>query len=222
MSALRCIILYWAILFNTSVFSQPPHLNPLALAALKNIASAKFSQHLTFLGSDLLAGRGTGTRGGDIAAAYIAGDLAKLNIQPAGDDHSYYQQIPMHGSRPLPGSNFQIISKHSEKRLELGKDYLLYNTGAQTFVPKPVPLEGPDYRHTSRAAGAQRLIKWGQQIYHTPADDLQQPINLAAAQQHTQVLFALCLALANSTNAPQWRKGVPYLAARLQSIAEKR
>lgn len=555
MSALFCIILYWAILLNAPVFSQAGHLNASALVALKNVSSTRFSQHLTFLSSDSLAGRGTGTRGGEIAATYIAAELAKLHIQPAGDEHSYYQQIPMHGSRPLANSSFQILTKRGLIPLQLGKDYLLYNTGAQTFVPKPVPLvfvgygivapeydhndyqalnvvgkivvflsgepasiepsyfagsqptlysfpetkqktalargavgsimiptprqesgrdwqawlhefafedislfysvagnlsvmvnpeaasllfedaayslkqifnmeatnnlrsfqlavaasfrgsfqqrdflapnvvgllpgseaqlndsfviisahydhlgigpviaadsiyngvfdnaagvaavleiarvlaalpekpkrsvlflfltgeekgllgssyyvdhpvvplyktianlnvdglamfdtfndvvgvgaelstlgelleevaaeldlrvssipaqfpglvsfarsdqitfakagipallvmEGPEYRHTSREAGLQRLIKWGQEIYHTPFDDLRQPINLMAAEQHTQILLALCLALANSTNAPQWKKGVPYLAARLQSIAEKR
>ena len=555
MSALCCIILYWALLLNAPVFSQAAPLNASALAALKSVSSTRLSRHLTFLGSDSLAGRGTGTRGGEIAAAYIAAELATLHIQPAGDEHSYYQQIPMHGSRPLANSSFQIFTKRGLVPLQLGRDYLLYNAGAQTFVPKPVPLvfvgygivapefdhndyqalnvvgkivvflsgepasnepsyfaasqpsiysfpetkqktalargavgsimipmprpessrdwqawlhefafedislfysvagnlsvvmnpqtasllfaeapyslkqifnmeaannlrsfqlavsasfrgsfqqrdflapnvigllpgseaefkdsyvivsahydhlgigpavetdsiyngvfdnaagvaavleiaralalmpekpkrsvlflfltgeekgllgssyyvdhpvvplyktianlnvdglamfdtfndvvgvgaelstlgellkevaaelglrvspipaqfpglvsfarsdqitfakagipallvmEGPEYRHTSREAGLQRLIKWGQEIYHTPFDDLRQPINLMAAEQHTQILLALCLALANGTNAPQWKKGVPYLAARLQALAEKR
>jgi len=140
-------------------FSQSQHLNKSARETIERISGHLLYQHLAFLGSDSLAGRGTGTRGGEIAAAYIADELAKLHIQPAGDDHSYYQQIPMHGSRPLPGSNFQIISKPSEKRLELGKDYLLYNTGAQTFVPKPVPLVfvgygivAPEYDHNDYQA----------------------------------------------------------------------
>jgi Zn-dependent M28 family amino/carboxypeptidase len=95
-------------------------------------------------------------------------------------------------------------------------------TFAKAGVPALLVMEGPDYRHTAREAGLQRLIKWGQEVYHTPVDDLQQSINLAAAEQHVQVLLALGLALANGTSEPQWKKGVPYLAAHLQAIAEKR
>ncbi|MCG3120408.1 MAG: hypothetical protein ALAOOOJD_03094 [bacterium] len=127
-------------LFATAAFSQPPLLSPVVRETMQTISGEVMTRHLNFLGHDSLAGRGTGTRGGEIAAAYIAGELAKLGIPPAGDEGSYYQQIPMHGSRPLSQSNFQLVTKRGAIQLELGKDYLLYNTGAQTFIPKPVPL----------------------------------------------------------------------------------
>ena len=115
-------------------------MNDPARQAMAGISEASIHQHLSLLGSDLLEGRGTGTRGGELAATYIANELRKSGIKPAGDDNSYYQQIPMHGSKPLASSNFQFITPSRQIKLEIGKDYLLYNTGAQTFIPKPAPL----------------------------------------------------------------------------------
>jgi Zn-dependent M28 family amino/carboxypeptidase len=93
---------------------------------------------------------------------------------------------------------------------------------AKAGIPALLIMEGSNYRHTAKEEGLQRMIDWGRTIYHTPFDDLQQPMNLEAAQQHAQIIFAFCYALANGNFAPQWEKGVPYINARLQSIAEKR
>jgi Zn-dependent M28 family amino/carboxypeptidase len=50
---------------------------------------------LRFLSDDLLEGRGTGTRGGDIAAQYIAAQFMALGLEPAGDSGTYFQRVPM-------------------------------------------------------------------------------------------------------------------------------
>src|SRR5579863_7325602 len=47
--------------------------------------------HVKFLASDLLEGRGTGQRGGDIAAEYIATEFALYGLKPAGDNGTYMQ-----------------------------------------------------------------------------------------------------------------------------------
>ncbi len=111
-----------------------------AAAARASISGERIYRHLAVLGSDSLAGRGTGTRGGEKAAAYLAQQLQSFGLLPVGDDSSYFQQIPMHASKPLPGSKLQLVTKSGPVDLVLGADYLLYNTGAQTFIPKPVPL----------------------------------------------------------------------------------
>jgi len=105
-----------------------------------SISVENLQHHINFLGSDSLEGRGTGTRGGELAARYLADELAKLKLIPIGDDSTYFQNIPMHGSKPLPNSMFTVVAGEREQHFELGKDYVLYNSGAQTFVPRPVPL----------------------------------------------------------------------------------
>ncbi|UCE94043.1 MAG: M28 family peptidase [Flavobacteriaceae bacterium] len=51
--------------------------------------------HIYFLASDELKGRQTGTPELDIAAAYIANNLRKHDVKPAGKDGSFYQNVPM-------------------------------------------------------------------------------------------------------------------------------
>jgi hypothetical protein len=47
-----------------------------------------------FLADDLLEGRGTGKRGHELAALYVASRYRALGLQPAGDSGSWYQRVP--------------------------------------------------------------------------------------------------------------------------------
>jgi hypothetical protein len=46
------------------------------------------------IADDSMEGRDTGKRGGLKSATYIAGELKKLGLEPAGDNGSYFQAIP--------------------------------------------------------------------------------------------------------------------------------
>jgi Zn-dependent M28 family amino/carboxypeptidase len=72
------------------------------------IDKEKIRAHVKFLASDLLEGRGTGQRGGDIAAEYIATQFALYGLQPAGDNGSYFQDVPMVGVKTLPETSFRF------------------------------------------------------------------------------------------------------------------
>lgn len=104
------------------------------------ISSDSLIMHLRVLGNDSLEGRATGTPGGEKATRYIAGKLKKYQVLPGAEDKSYYQNIPMHGSIPLPDSRLRLYATGHISDFEMNQDYLLYKTGAQTFVPTPVPL----------------------------------------------------------------------------------
>ena len=71
----------------------------------------KIRAHVKFLSSDLLEGRGTGQRGGDIAAEYIATQFALYGLHPAGDDGTFFQNVPMVGVKTLPDSSFKLHFK---------------------------------------------------------------------------------------------------------------
>ena len=93
------------------VVSLTAHLSPLAAqtpaAALARAVEADvIGAHLALLADDALEGRGTGQRGGEIAAKYLAAQFARLGLEPAGDDGTYYQRIPLrraHGTTRAPG-----------------------------------------------------------------------------------------------------------------------
>ncbi|HWE43993.1 MAG TPA: M28 family peptidase [Gemmatimonadaceae bacterium] len=58
------------------------------------ITAAEVDAHLRFLSSDLLEGRAPATRGGQLAAEYIASELREDGIAP-GVNGSYFQEVPI-------------------------------------------------------------------------------------------------------------------------------
>src|ERR1700749_3172615 len=70
-------------------------LPPAARAAADSIDPEKIRAHVRFLSLDLLEGRGPGTRGGELAAEYIATQLAPSGVEPAGDNGTYFQRVPL-------------------------------------------------------------------------------------------------------------------------------
>jgi Zn-dependent M28 family amino/carboxypeptidase len=86
-----------------------PHLPPSAIAAMQGIRPDNIETHVRFLSHDLLEGRGTGQRGGDIAAEYIAAQFALYGLKPAGDNGSYLQKVPLTGITPGAGTRFTLV-----------------------------------------------------------------------------------------------------------------
>ena len=58
--------------------------------------------HLRYLADDLLEGRGPGTRGGVLAAKYVAAQFEAMGLEPAGPDRSYFQPVALVGMKPQP------------------------------------------------------------------------------------------------------------------------
>ena len=70
-------------------------LPPAARAAAAAIDPEKIRAHVRFLSLDLLEGRGPGTRGDKLAAEYIATQFALSRLQPAGENNTFFQQVPL-------------------------------------------------------------------------------------------------------------------------------
>jgi Zn-dependent M28 family amino/carboxypeptidase len=70
-------------------------LPPAARAIASAIDPEKIRAHVRFLSLDLLEGRGPGKRGAEIAAEYIATQFALDGLQPAGDNGTFFQQVPL-------------------------------------------------------------------------------------------------------------------------------
>ena len=63
--------------------------------ALDQIRGDQIAAHLRFLADDLLEGRAPSTRGGDLAAHYLAAQLALVGYEPAGERGTYFQNVPI-------------------------------------------------------------------------------------------------------------------------------
>lgn len=93
---------------------------------------------------------------------------------------------------------------------------------AQAGIPSMAVLGGFALRHLDPDRGVRAYLRWGRRRYHTPFDDLNQPINYRAVMQHCSILTALTRHLADAPLPPRWRDHSPFLNARLQTLAENR
>ncbi|HET7893935.1 MAG TPA: M28 family peptidase [Candidatus Sulfotelmatobacter sp.] len=85
-----------------------------AFVALETITPDHIRWHVRYLSHDLLEGRGTGQRGGEIAAEYIATQFAEYGLKPAGDHGTYMQRVPLVGITTLPETQFSLVPKQGE------------------------------------------------------------------------------------------------------------
>src|SRR5258708_37493184 len=92
-------------------------------AAMRDIDAERIRAHVRFLSDDLLEGRGTGARGGDIAAKYIAAQFALDGLKPAGDDGGYLQKGEFTRVHTLPAATFSLQPAPGKTLdLRLGED----------------------------------------------------------------------------------------------------
>ncbi|HEY7614111.1 MAG TPA: M20/M25/M40 family metallo-hydrolase [Gemmatimonadales bacterium] len=80
--------------------------------------------HLEFLASDALEGRAPGTRGGEVAAQYIASQFRRLGLEPAGDSGTYFQRVPVIALTPTPSL---AVTAPSAMPLKWKDDYVLWS-----------------------------------------------------------------------------------------------
>jgi Zn-dependent M28 family amino/carboxypeptidase len=108
------------------------HLPPVAIAAMQSIRPDNIEQQVRFLSHDLLEGRGTGQRGGDLAAEYIATQFALYGLKPAGENGTYMQKVPMVGITPGADTRFSLVpAKGQTLDLKPLEEYVAYDQTQQ-------------------------------------------------------------------------------------------
>jgi Zn-dependent M28 family amino/carboxypeptidase len=83
-----------------------------------------------FLSDDGFEGRAPGSRGGELAAKYIAMELQRLGIQP-GNNGSYFQPVSLVGVKADPNTKLKISSGSSSASYNFADEFVAF-TGAQT------------------------------------------------------------------------------------------
>lgn len=78
--------------------------------------------HIDRLASDELEGRAPGTRGEQRTIEYIAGQLEKFGVTPAGDNGTYFQSMPVTGIISLP--ELELRTGDWSKTLEFAEDFV--------------------------------------------------------------------------------------------------
>jgi Zn-dependent M28 family amino/carboxypeptidase len=88
------------------------------------VQEAPLRAHLAFLSSDLLEGRGTGQRGGDLTVAYLENQAMAAGLQPANKG-SYRQSVRIAGVKAQPqDSSVALVAGGKPLALGFAKDWV--------------------------------------------------------------------------------------------------
>jgi Zn-dependent M28 family amino/carboxypeptidase len=86
---------------------------------------------IKFLSSDLLEGRGTGARGGEIAANYIAAQMEALGLKGAGANGNFFQPVSLVGVKADPNTKLTVSGRNGKEGFKFADEYVAF-TGSQT------------------------------------------------------------------------------------------
>ena len=127
----------------TMAFVLPVLLN----AQVLKIQEAPLRAHLAFLSDDLLEGRGTGQRGGDITMRYLETQLAAMGLQPA-NGASFRQTVKIAGVKTRASESTLKFTDSREGKSDLSfsfGDQIVFASGSaksDTAFNAPVVFVG--------------------------------------------------------------------------------
>ncbi len=99
--------------------------------------------HIEFLADDLMRGRQPGSEGYNIAANYVASQFRQMGLLPAGNNGTYFQQVPLRQAFLESGSAEMVFD---------------HNGGTKPLVFVEQFFMGPSLVHTSSALEAEMVF----------------------------------------------------------------
>jgi Zn-dependent M28 family amino/carboxypeptidase len=126
-----------------------------ALAQQKpQVEAAKIREFVKKMASDEFEGRGTGQKGGDAAADYIAKQFESFGLKPGGEKGTFFQEVPMVGVKTRAESTFAFVPAKGDAIPLKHLDDLVTSNESQTEtaeIDAPIVFVGfgitaPEYR----------------------------------------------------------------------------
>lgn len=98
------------------------------------VKESSLRAHLAFLADDLLEGRGTGQRGGDLAVSYLEAQAQVIGLQAMYPQSAtpFRQSVKLVGSQTLASSQIQFSVAGQNISPKLGDDILIGNSNGQS------------------------------------------------------------------------------------------
>jgi hypothetical protein len=118
----------------------------LCLASLqadpRRVDPKAYLEHVKFLASEDLEGRGNGSRGLENAAEYIAARFRDAGLEPGGDAGTFFQRFEMTtGMSVEPGNSVTLQSGRTAVAFDVGRDYEIVSTSGNSTSPaSPLPV----------------------------------------------------------------------------------
>ena len=106
---------------KTAKTSKPTAASAAVQRGTNVIAAKQLRDYLSFIASDEMEGRDTPSRGLDTVARFLAMNLSRWGLKPAGDEGSYFQRIALRRDRV---DATQTRVEVNGRALILGEDYI--------------------------------------------------------------------------------------------------
>ena len=107
---------------------------------------AMVEAHMSYLADDALEGREAGTPGYDLAADYVAQQMADIGLAPAGDPESYFQEVPLRRSLRDADAVSLTITNAEGEALDMGEnvDWIVFGSTSreESSVSAPAVFAG--------------------------------------------------------------------------------
>jgi Zn-dependent M28 family amino/carboxypeptidase len=118
-----------------------------AAQALAPIEDARLRSHIKTLADDFFEGRSPGTRGDDMATTYIAGAMAAIGLEPAGDQGTWFQNFDLNRFTTAPGGTFSV----EDEMWKQGSDVMMISRRADgsSYNLKDAPIVFAGYGVTA-------------------------------------------------------------------------
>jgi len=114
-----------AVLFAVTTGADPGRIDPKA-----------YVEHVKYLASEALEGRGDGGPGLEAAAEYIAAKFQEAGLAPAGDNGTFFQTFEMTtGLSVEPGNSVTLQAGRTSVNFDIGRDYELVSTSRDQSSP---------------------------------------------------------------------------------------
>ncbi|MDB5672586.1 MAG: peptidase [Alphaproteobacteria bacterium] len=124
-----------------------------ASAAQPTFSADRFKGHVAFLADDSLEGRDTGSRGHEVAAAYVASQFLGLGLRPAGTDGGWYQQVPLRSAMLEGVPSLTISGPGGSKSWSNGSEFVARPSLTEQAQDVSAPVVFVGYGIDDEAAG---------------------------------------------------------------------
>ncbi len=121
---------------------------PLPEATVPEVTANDLAVRIKTLADDVFEGRGPGTPAGEASAAWIAAELARLGVQPGGDNGTFFQRVSMVNQTVDPERSSLVLvdSNGAETPFTLKEDAVIWskrqNANHVAFDPTDIVFVG--------------------------------------------------------------------------------
>jgi hypothetical protein len=117
---------------GTAAATAPTSTLAAARKLADQITAAQMKDYLYFIASDEMEGRDTPSRGLDTIAKFIALNLSRWGLKPAGDNQTYFQRIALQRLKLDPANTHAVINGQS---FNFGDDLLAQAVAGTASAP---------------------------------------------------------------------------------------